>query len=120
MGNEDKLRILKMLEEKKISADEAARLLDAMKTVDDDEHKNRFLKVRVWKADSDKAKVNVTLPLSIVKWGLKMAPEHAKAKIADADVDLKVVQEALEKGITGKIVEVDDDDKGEHVEVWLE
>jgi hypothetical protein len=119
MGNDDRLRILKMLEEKKISADEAARLLDAMKTADDD-HKNRFLKVRVWKADSDKAKVNVTLPLSIVKWGLKMAPEHAKAKIADADIDLRVVQEALEKGMTGKIVEVEDDEKGEHVEVWLE
>ncbi len=108
-----------MLEEKKISAEEAARLLDALNTGDED-YKNRFLKVRVWEAGSEKAKVNVTLPLSLVKWGLKMAPEHAKAKIADADIDLKLVGEALEKGVTGKIVEVDDDEKGEHVEVWLE
>jgi len=120
MGNDDKLRILKMLEEKKITAEEAARLLDAMKTTEGGDYKNRFLKVRVWKAGSEKAKVNVTLPISIVKWGLKMAPEHAKASIADADIDLKVIQDALEKGVTGKIVEVEDDEKGEHVEVWLE
>ena len=119
MGDDEKLRILKMLEEKKVTAEEAARLLDAMKNVDADDAKNRFLKVRVWEAGAEKAKVNVTLPISIVKWGLKMAPDEAKAKIADADIDLSAVGEALEKGITGKIVEVDDE-KGEHIEVWLE
>lgn len=116
----DRVKILRMLEEKKISAEEAARLLDALNGADELNHKNRFLKVRVWEGGSDKPKVNVTLPISLVKWGLKMAPDHAKAKIADADIDLKLVSEALEKGITGKIVEVDDDEKGEHVEVWLE
>ena len=117
--SEERDKILRMLEEKKISAEDAARLLDAMNASDDD-HKNRFLKVRVWKDGSEKAKVNVKLPVSLIKWGLKMAPEHAKAQIADADIDLKVLSEALEKGVTGKIVEVDDVDKGEHVEVWLE
>jgi len=118
--NDDRVRILKMLEEKKISADEAAKLLDAINGAEQPEYKNRFIKVRVFEPGRDKAKVNVTLPLSLVKWGLKMAPEHAKAKIADADVDLNLIQEALEKGLTGKIVDVDDEEKGEHVEVWLE
>ena len=117
---DEKLRILKMLEEKKITAEEAAKLLDAVKGADAESQKNRFLKVKVWDKGSDRAKVNVTLPLGLVKWGLKMAPDSAKAKIAEHDVDLKVVTEALEKGITGKIVEVDEDEKGEHVEVWLE
>ena len=120
--SEDRDKILKMVEENKITADEAARLLDAVSDEDGEEFdgKNRFLKIRVWEHWSEKAKVNVTLPISLVKWGMKMAPEHAKAKIADADIDLKVVSEALEKGMTGKIVEVDDEEKGEHVEVWLE
>ena len=117
---EERTRILKMLEEKKISAEDAAKLLDAMKGVDADSRKNKFLKVKVWEKGSDRAKVNVTLPLGLVKWGLKMAPESAKAKIADHDIDLKVVTEALEKGITGKLIEVDEDEKGEHIEVWLE
>jgi hypothetical protein len=33
---------------------------------------------------------------------------------------MKLVADALEKDITGKIVDVDDDEKGHHVEVWLE
>lgn len=119
MGDE-KARILKMLEEKKITADEAARLLDAIGQVEGEpEHRNRFIKVRVWERDSDKPKVNVTLPVSLVKWGMRMAPEQAKAKIADAEIDLKAVSEAFERGVTGKIIEIDDDD-GDHVEVWLE
>lgn len=118
--NDDRLRVLKMLEDKKISADEAARLLDAINQNGVNSHKNRFLKVRVWEAGSEKPRVNVTLPISLVKWGMRMAPEHAQAKIADADIDLKMVSEALEKGITGKLVEVDDEEKGQHVEVWLE
>ena len=117
---EERTRILKMLEEKKISAEDAAKLLDAMKGADAESRKNKFLKVKVWEKGSDRAKVNVTLPLGLVKWGLKMAPESAKAKIADHDIDLKVVTEALEKGITGKLIEVDEDEKGEHIEVWLE
>jgi hypothetical protein len=116
----DRVKILRMLEEKKISAEEAAKLLDAVNGADQPDYQNRFLKVRVRRAGEDEPKVNVTLPISLVKWGLKMAPEHAKAKIADADIDLKMVSEALEKGITGKIVEIDDDEKDEHVEVWLE
>jgi len=116
---EEKRKILKMLEEKKISAEEAARLLDAINSAGP-ETRNRFFKVRVTDKHTGKTKVNVTLPISLVKWGMKMAPESAKAKIAEHDIDLKVVSEALEKGITGKIVEIDEEEKGEHVEVWVE
>ncbi|MFO7638175.1 MAG: hypothetical protein R6X14_02565 [bacterium] len=117
---DEKERVLKLLEEKKITAEEAARLLDAIGQSDDETgHRNRFLKVRVWERGSEKPKVNVTLPISLVKWGMRMAPEQAKAKIADAEIDLKTVSAALEQGMTGKIVEVDDED-GDHVEVWLE
>jgi len=117
--SDDRMRILKMLEEKKVTADEAARLLDALGS-GEESGKNKFLKVKVWEGGSEKPKVNITLPISLVKWGMKMAPESAKAKIAEADVDLKVVADALEKGVTGKIVEVDETEKGERVEVWLE
>jgi len=33
---------------------------------------------------------------------------------------MQMITEALEKGITGKIVDVEEDEKGQHVEVWLE
>lgn len=114
-------RVLKLLEEKKITAEEAARLLDAIKRGDSGgSQRNRFLKVRVFPRGSDRAKVNVTLPIGLVKWGMNFIPDQAKAKIEEQEIDMKLITEALGKGITGKIVDVEDDEKGQHVEVWLE
>jgi hypothetical protein len=114
-------RVLKLLEEKKITAEEAARLLDAInRGQGGPDRRNRFIKVRVYDRDSDTAKVNVTLPIGLVKWGMNFIPDSAKAKIEEQEIDMKMISEALEKGITGKIVDVDDDEKRQHVEVWLE
>jgi len=113
-------RILKLLEEKKITAEEAARLLDAVSRTAESGRQNRFIKVRVYGRDSDRAKVNVTLPIALVRWAIRMAPESARAKIEEHEIDMRVVTDALERGVTGKIVDVEDEDKGERVEVWLE
>jgi len=113
-------RVLKMLEEKKITAEEAARLLDAVNRGQGGDRRNRFLKVRVFDRGSDRAKVNVTLPIGLVKWGMNFIPDSAKAKIEEQEIDMKLIADALEKGITGKIVDVEDEEKGQHVEVWLE
>lgn len=118
--SDEKDRVLKLLEEKKITAEEAAKLLDAIKGSMDGNKRNRFLKVRVYDRGSDRAKVNVTLPIGLVKWGMNFIPSDAKAKIEEHEIDMKMIGDALEKGITGKIVDVDDDDKNQHVEVWLE
>ncbi|MEO0078047.1 MAG: hypothetical protein ABIK86_03500 [candidate division WOR-3 bacterium] len=118
--NDEQARILKLLEERKITADDAARLLDALNKSDSGGRVNRFLKVRVRKAGSDRPSVNITLPIGLVKWGMHMMPASAKARIEEQEIDMRLVTEALEKGITGKIVDVHDEDKDEHVEVWLE
>jgi hypothetical protein len=113
-------RVLKMLEEKKITAEEAAKLLDAIKGGGMGDRRNRFLKVRVYDRGEDRAKVNVTLPIGLVKWGMNFIPDKAKAKIEEQEIDMKLITDALEKGITGKIVDVEDEEKNQHVEVWLE
>ena len=118
--SDEKDRVLKLLEEKRITAEEAARLLDAIKGSTGGDRRNRFLKVRVYDRDSDRSKVNVTLPIGLVKWGMNFIPNEAKAKIEEHEIDMKLITEALEKGITGKIVDVEEDEKGQRVEVWLE
>jgi hypothetical protein len=74
----EKLRILKMLEEKKITADEAARLLEALDRVGsrptERELKRRWVHIRV-EQDGDET-VNVKVPLALLKLGFKLAP-HA-------------------------------------------
>jgi hypothetical protein len=74
----EKLRILKMLEEKKITAEEAARLLEALDRVgsrpSERELKRRWVHIRVEK-DGDET-VNVKVPLALLKLGFRLAP-HA-------------------------------------------
>ena len=79
MMNEEKARILKMLEDKKITADEAMKLLDALdrtaqKRPSDRELKKKWLHIRVEK--DGKQTVNLKLPLSLLKFGFKFAPQH--------------------------------------------
>jgi hypothetical protein len=118
--SEERARILKLLEEKKITAEEAARLLDALNRSEGGAGPSRFIKVRVTEPDSGRAKVNITVPVGLVRWAMKLAPDSAKAKIDEHEIDMRAVTEALEKGITGKIVDVEDEERGQHVEVWLE
>ena len=81
MMNEEKSRILKMLEDKKITADEAMKLLEALDRTQavrpsDRELKKKWLHVRVEK--DGKQTVNLKLPLALLKFGFKFAPQHAR------------------------------------------
>ncbi len=116
--SEERMKILKMLEEKKITTEQAAKLLDALG--EPVTGSGKTLKVKVWDMNQEKLKINVRVPLSLVKWGMKFVPEKAQIKMREQNIDMEAVTEAIDKDLIGKIVEVDDDEKGEHVEVYIE
>lgn len=135
--SDEKLRILKMVEDKKISAEEAAKLLAAMDAPAGGEPNGRahWLKVRVFEKNSDKAKVRVTVPLSLLKIAGRlggkfsvMMPEEAKRQMEDKGIRLDAESfEDIEKmfdqfAVNGqyKMVDVEDDESGERVEVYVE
>jgi DNA-binding transcriptional ArsR family regulator len=102
--NAERLKILEMLEQGKISAEEAASLLRAL------EGSQRA-------ASSIPAKVNVILPLSLVGAGLRMAERFAPEF---EGFDLQELEELLATGADGKIVEVMDEQDNERVEIFVE
>jgi len=116
----ERLQILKMVQEGKVSAEEAAKLLQAVDTKPSHTASTtstgaRWLRVRV--QESGRQVVNVNLPMTIVEvalsMGVKFIPqEHLK------DIDLTALLEAVKQGLTGKIVEVDDGDS--KVEIIVE
>ena len=120
--SEERLKILQMLEEEKISAEEAAQLL---KTLGKQERRRpkspgpeaRWLRVRVTDLDSDKASVNVNLPLNMVNVGLKMG---ARFLPEFEGLDLQELSEALREGAVGKVIDVVDEEDRQHVEVYIE
>ena len=88
---EERLQILKMIEEGKISPEEGAKLLSALGTkatarVPSGGSSARWFRVRVTDADSGKNKVNVNIPMGLVNVGMRMG---ARFIPEDADIDLE-------------------------------
>ena len=122
-------KVLEMLEEKKITSEEATELLEALKKTKEEEEttplstkKKRFLKIRVTKGE--KPQVNVTIPFSLVNWGLNLASKLGKNTVNIEGKEIPIDMEELNKAMndpefTGKIVDVVDEEKGEHVEIEI-
>jgi len=120
-----RLKILKMLEEGKIKADEAARLLEAVggsgaeaEAAATTKGRGRTLHIRVFRGDSERPNVNVNIPLSLAKWALKFVPADAKARMGDKEIDLDELGTLLGEGV-GEIITVHDEDKDERVEISI-
>jgi hypothetical protein len=122
---EERMKILKMIQEGKISADEGAKLLKALSASRDKPRQAksapggaRWLRVRVTDMAKGKSKVNVNLPLKLVDAGMNIAAQFTP----DVEIDelMNAVSEAIAENMTGKIVDVVDDEDGEHIEVFLE
>jgi len=117
---EERLKILKMIQDGRITAEEGAKLLKALTTSSQKPRRQvtartsvgaaRWLRVRVTDMSSGKSKVNVNLPLKLVDAGLNIA-----AQFAPEDIDVGGLMEAVNEAID----DVDGED-GEHIEVFIE
>jgi len=122
--SEEKMQILKMVEDKKITVEEANELLA---TLDKNDEKLiprkdvKWLKVRVYTLD-DQPKVNVNIPISLVDVGLKLAKKYdPKLKESGLDkIDLDEILDAVKNGAEGKLVDVIDEEEQTKVKVYVE
>jgi hypothetical protein len=123
---EERLKILKMIEEGKISAEEGAKLLSAlsesrrppgMPNPPRPPGSPRWLRVRVTDIHSGRSKASVQIPLDLVDAGMKIGAHFAPEVNG---VDMNNVMQAVRSGMTGKIIDVIDDEDGEHVEIYVE
>ena len=126
-NSEERMKILKMIEEGKISADEGSKLLAALS----DTRRGipapprppgmggsaRWLRIRVTDTRTGRSKASVQIPLALVDAGMKIGAHFAPEV---EGVDMSNVMEALRAGVTGKIIDVTDDEDGEHVEIYVE
>ena len=127
MGDDLK-KILQLVEEGTITAQEAERLIGAIreneeqnKSTEDTGRKNKFLRIRV--LEEGKSKVNVNIPLSLVditaKVGTKFIPYDDIPNGEELkDIDWKEILDAIKKGASGKLVDIQDGD--DVVEIYVE
>lgn len=122
---EERMRILKMIREGKITAEEGAKLLSALGGSSAESRKPaphpvggaRWFRVRVTDMNTGKTKTSVNIPLGLMEWGMQIGAQFAPEV---GNIKLDQLQEMLNSGMEGKIVDVIDEEDGEHVEIFIE
>jgi hypothetical protein len=134
-SNEERMKILKMVEEGKISVEDGAKLLAALSggngnsasagaSASQTSYTNvkspsgaKWFRIRVTDMATGKAKVNVNLPIGLVNVGVKIAGKFAPETDT---LEVQQIIEAIRSGAQGKIIDVMDEEDGEHVEIYVE
>jgi len=136
-NNDEKMRILNMVQEGKLSVQEAVQLLEALDYNPEQKSTNsellpnmevstngkaHWLKIIVTDLTSGKRKVNLRIPLALARWGMKMGSKASFGGGAMEDLDLQSVlnDDILNEGQKGILVDVEDEEDGEHVVITLE
>ncbi len=142
---DERMTILKMVEENKISAEQGAQLLGALGkpgetvplepaevenpgTVGEGESeqpeaapkvetRGRWFRVLISDTVTGKTRTSVKIPLGMVYWGLRVGSKY-NARVAG--IDLEELGQLLEAGEDGQIIEVIDEEDGEHVQIFVE
>ena len=124
-SSEERMKILKMIEEGKLSVEEGTKLLAALsdKRVPTPPRPPgvpggpRWLRIRVTDIRTGRSKASVQIQLALVDAGMKIGAHFAPEV---EGVNMSNVMEAVRSGMTGKIIDVTDEDDGEHVEIYVE
>ncbi|CEQ12006.1 Uncharacterised protein [[Clostridium] sordellii] len=125
---EDKKRVLKMIEEGKISAEEGLKLLEALESnpgdkvkvnkqpivdeneffkIDKNSSKEKMIYIRVISSDGERVKVNI--PIGFFKV-LGSNSLMGSANLDKYNIDVNSIIDAVENGFEGRLVEVNSDD----------
>jgi polyhydroxyalkanoate synthesis regulator phasin len=119
---EERLQVLQMIESGSISSEEGKRLLQALKSHQEQEPDTRttasqWVRFRVTNSTTGRRKFSANIPMQLVDVALKIArrfaPELDKEDIDDLQITLRT-------GIQGKVFELQDQESGELVEIFVE
>ena len=121
-STDERNRILNMIESGQITAAQAAQLLDTL--LPDYEQSGGQMEnrtVRVWMTDmsTNRRKMNITatMPVYLVSMSLRLL---ARLVSQLNDSTIQNVIRALEKGTTGRLLDVQDLEEGKRLEVFVE
>lgn len=128
--SEEKLKVLKMIQEGKLTPEEGAQLLEALdegtapetaksaqQSPAQGKGSGKWFHVRVTDTDNGKTRVNVRIPLGMVNAGIKMGMRFTP-EIEGLDLDQ--LSDFIRSGEIGQVVDVYDEEDGERVEVFIE
>jgi hypothetical protein len=126
---EERMKILKMIDEGKITAEQGAKLIAALSQHSGPGQagpasagsgsgpRSRWLRIKVTDTRTGRNKANVNIPIGLLDAGLSIGAHFAPEV---AGMDIEDLRQAIRSGMTGKVVDVRDENDGEHVEIYIE
>lgn len=117
-GSDERMHILRMLEEGKISASEAANLLDALGSdgkPGSSPGLNRRIRIAV--SRNNVPEVNVSVPTQLARVVLGMIP---KGVLSEHSLNPAEMVRLIEEGGHGKVLDIEKKEEGLHVEIFVE
>jgi hypothetical protein len=119
---EERLRILKMIQNGQVSVEEGARLLEALKDKERPQEQSRpqstgkgprQFRIRVTDLETGRQTIDMHLPWSLVNVGINMGARFTRDEISVEDL-----VEAVQAGVEGRIMDLVDET--ERVEIFVE
>lgn len=127
MVEEEKVRVLNMVKEGKITVEEAMKILEALGTPQEEpeltESKAKWFRVRITDLKTNRPKVSLNLPIGLVDWALRTGTKVASFGGVDLNgmgVNLEELRSAINYGLKGKIIDVMDEEDQTHIEIVVE
>lgn len=117
---EEKKRIINMVAEGKISAEDAARLLEALNPKPAKSNMGRKLHILITQEGSKKPKLNLSIPVKLAQIGVRFIPKNANfdAHLESTNFDFssinwKEIMDMVSSGEVGDLfnMEVEEDNK---------
>ena len=121
-SKDERNRLLHMIETGQVTAEQAAQLLDTLETESDrlpERIRGRTLRVRATSLNARMQKVHMTatLPVSVIKaslrLGARLIPQLSNSMLED-------LLRTIENGVTGRVLDLQDLEKGERLEIFVE
>jgi hypothetical protein len=123
---EERLKVLRMIQNGQITASEGARLLETLREQERDqvekerqatsrEQGMRLFHIRVTDLKTGRQKIDMRIPWSLVNVGINMG-----ARFAHKEIKMEEFVQAVQSGATGKILSLVDEDGGELTEIFVE
>lgn len=129
-SSEERIKILKLISEGRITAAEGVQLLETLEgstRASSQSNKcepvqavgrgGKWFRVRVTDTDTGKVRVNIRLPVEMVTTGVNMG---AKFSPEVDGLDIEALLAHIRNGETGRVLDVLDEQDGEHIEVFIE
>jgi hypothetical protein len=124
--DEERMRILKMIETGKISAEEGLKLMEALEANHEEKPPQpessfgKILNIKISDSRTSEVKVNLKVPLGIAHIIKSLIPETELHKLEERGIHLDLLFQNIDAGASGRLLEVEDTEHSQIIQINIE